>query len=323
MRCIMRYFKKTNIQKLYGLFFSVLAASIVILACTDSKTSEQRNPELVNAVEITSTGMNFDLPDEIPSGWTTFRYQNKTDITHFFVIEKMPEFEGDQKTVEDSKAEVVPVFQNIMDDIMGKEPRFPDAGFQLPEWYPNVLFVGGPGLIGPNGIAETTIHLSPGTYVIECYVKQPDGTFHSTQEMIEGLVVTEETSDVDPPDPNVEMTLSSNDGIEVDGNLTAGENIVRVEYEDQKAQEHSLGFDVHLARLENDTDMDELAVWMNWSAPSGLTTVAPVEFLGGAQEMPLGHFAYMRFDLEPGRYAWIAEVPNPAEKDMLKTFTVE
>ncbi|WP_073059190.1 hypothetical protein [Fodinibius roseus] len=319
----MRYLNTTNPQKLYGLFFSILAASIVIIACTDSTTSKQRNPEPAKAIVVTSTGMNFDLPGQIPSGWTTFRYQNKTDITHFFVIEKMPEFEGDQKTVEDSKEEIVPVFQNIMDDINGKDPSFPDAGFELPEWYPNVLFVGGPGLIGPNGTAETTIRLSPGTYVIECYVKMPDGTFHSTEGMIKGLEVTEEISDIDPPDPNVEMTLSSTNGIEVDGNLTAGENIVSVIYDDQKAQEHFLGFDVHLARLEDDTDMDELGAWMNWSTPNGLTTIAPVEFLGGAQEMPMGGTAYVKVNLEPGEYAWIAEVPNPAEKGMLKTFTVE
>ena len=188
----MKYSKTININKLYGLFVAILAASIIILACTEQSTSEQGEPEPAEVVEVTSTGLNFDLPDEIPSGWTTFRYKNQTEMTHFFVVEKMPEFEGDQKTVEDSKTEVVPVFQNIMDDINGNGPSFPDAGFELPEWYPNVLFVGGPGLIGPGGTAETTIHLQPGVYVIECYVKLPDGTFHSTQGMIKGLTVTNE-----------------------------------------------------------------------------------------------------------------------------------
>lgn len=319
----MRYSTIISNGKLYGFLLSILAAMIIILACKEQSTSERGEPEPVEVIEVVSTGLNFDLPDEIPSGWTTFRYHNKTNRTHFFVVEKMPEYEGDQKTVEDSKAEIVPVFQNIMDDINGEKPRFPDAGLELPEWYPNVLFVGGSGLIGPNGTAETTIQLSPGVYVIECYIKQPDGTFHSTQGMIEGLVVTNETSDVDPPDPNVDMTLSSTNGIEVEGNLTAGENIVGVVYEDQKVQEHFLGFDVHLARLENSTDIDELAAWMNWSAPNGFTTIAPAEFLGGAQEMPLGGNAYIKVDLEPGRYAWIAEVPNPAEKGMLKTFRVD
>jgi hypothetical protein len=28
-------------------------------------------------------------------------------------------------------------------------------------------------------------------------------------------------------------------------------------------------------------------------------------------------------ELTPGRYAWIAEVPDPAAKGMLRTFTVE
>jgi hypothetical protein len=38
--------------------------------------------------------------------------------------------------------------------------------------------------------------------------------------------------------------------------------------------------------------------------------------------MPAGGTAYFTATLEPGRYAWIAEVTNPAEKGMLKIFVV-
>jgi hypothetical protein len=38
--------------------------------------------------------------------------------------------------------------------------------------------------------------------------------------------------------------------------------------------------------------------------------------------MPAGETGYFTAALEPGRYAWIAEVPNPAEKGMLQPFTV-
>lgn len=38
--------------------------------------------------------------------------------------------------------------------------------------------------------------------------------------------------------------------------------------------------------------------------------------------MPAGNTAYITVNLEPGNYAWVAEVPNPKEKNMLKTFSV-
>ena len=232
----------------------------------------------------------------------------------------MPEFEGDQKTVEDSKTEVVPAFQKIMDAILAGKKELPLG--DLPAWYKEVKFVGGPGLIAPGKTVVTTLHLEPGTYVIECYVKSPDGVFHSTNGMIEGLKVTEESSKATAPKPTLEMRLSSDKGISVDKSIRPGKHIIAVHFEDQKVQEHFLGFDVHLARLNEDTDLKKLAAWMDWSKPGGFATPAPVTFLGGTQEMPGGNTAYFHIELKPGKYAWIAEVPNPSEKGMLKTFTV-
>jgi len=83
-----------------------------------------------------------------------------------------------------------------------------------------------------------------------------------------------------------------------------------------------LSHDVHLARLEDETDLDALGAWMDWSQPTGLDTPPPAVFLGGTHEMQAGETAYFTVTLEPGRYAWIAEVPNPASKNMLKSFTI-
>jgi hypothetical protein len=38
--------------------------------------------------------------------------------------------------------------------------------------------------------------------------------------------------------------------------------------------------------------------------------------------MPAGSIAYLTVTLDPGRYAWVAEVPRPDEKGMLKVFEV-
>ncbi len=82
-----------------------------------------------------------------------------------------------------------------------------------------------------------------------------------------------------------------------------------------------LGNDVHVVRLEPDTDLDPVMEWMDWLNLNGLRAPAPARFVGGAQEMPVGHTAYFTVELEPGRYAWITE--TAAARGMVKEFTVE
>jgi len=318
--------------KLNVLFTLAVAFGLVLTGCDSSGSNQPAQPEGPDVVEVSAVHDHeagehlFDLAtDEVPSGWTTFRFDNQGHQPHFLILEKMPTVDGDQKTVEDSKAEVVPVFQNVMDDINGENPSFPDAGFELPAWYSDVAFVGGPGITSSNETSETTVNLEPGTYVVECYVKTEDGTFHSVKGMIEGLTVTDASNGASaPPESSLQLTVSSKDGITVDGAIgEPGEHTVEVTFADQTAYAHFLGHDVHLARLGDGTDMDALGAWMNWAAPGGLAGEAPATFLGGAQDMPGGSTTYLTVDLEAGQYAWIAEVPNPDGKSMLKTFTVD
>ena len=302
-----------------------LPLALALTGCDSSRSNEPEGPPVVEVTAVNHTALELSTR-EISSGWTTFRFVNQSHAVHFVILEKMPVVDGEQKTVEDSKALVVPVFQNIMDGIDGKEPSFPEAGFELPEWYSDVVFIGGPGLTSTGGTSETTVNLEPGTYVIECYVKTEAGIFHSTEDMIESLTVTESANDAAPPQSSLQLTVSSSNGITLNGEIdNPGEHTVEVSFADQKAYSHFLGHDVHLVRLSDDASMEELGAWMNWAAPGGLAEPAPagIEFIGGAQDMPGGSTTYVTATLEPGQYAWIAEVPNPAEKGMLKTFAVE
>jgi hypothetical protein len=144
--------------------------------------------------------------------------------------------------------------------------------------------------------------------------------------MIEGLTVTESTNGAEPPQSSLQLGISSDNGISLDGEMSEpGQHTIAVDFDDQTAYAHFLGHDVHLVRLGEDADMEELGTWMNWAAPGGLAEPAPsgVEFIGGAQDMPGGSTTYVSADLESGDYAWIAEVPSPDEKGMVKTFSVE
>ena len=197
----------------------------------------------------------------------------------------------------------------------------------MPAWFGEIVFVGGPGLVAPGGSAEATVYLEPGTYLLECYVKT-NGVFHSYNAapdvygMVHELTVTEEVTTETAPEPTLELTLSGAGGIEGAGDVQPGRHTVAVHFTDQQAHENFVGHDVHLVRLEDDIDMEALETWMDWTQPTGLETPAPAAFLGGLNEMAAGETGYFTVNLTPGRYAWIAEVPNAEEKGMLKVFTV-
>lgn len=276
-------------------------------------------PVFGNLVEVKTTGMNFILPEEIPSGWTTFRYSNESPLTHFMLLDKLPVVEGKQITYADF-GQIAPIFGDAMELINAGNAEKGFAEFsRLPSWFSEIIFSGGVGLVSPGETSQTTIYVEPGTYVIECYVKT-GGIFHPMSKQV---IVKESSLNQTPPTATMNLEISKEGGIEMPAEATAGLHTIALDFKDQGPHEHFLGHDVHLVKLEKDTDLEKLNSWMTWTTPDGLNTPAPVTFLGGAQEMPAGGTAYITIDLKPGNYAWIAEVPDPASKNMLKTFTVQ
>lgn len=275
-------------------------------------------PIFGNLVEVKTTGMNFILPEEIPSGWTTFRYSNVSPLTHFMLVDKLPLVDGKQITYSDF-SQIAPIFGDAMELINKGNAEEGFAEFsRLPSWFSKIIFSGGVGLVSPGETAQTTIYVDPGTYVVECYVKT-NGIFHP---MTKQVIVKESSLSQTPPTATFDLAVSREGGIKMPAEIPAGLQTIAVHFKDQGPHEHFLGHDVHLVKLEENTDLEKLNSWMTWTTPEGLNTPAPVKFLGGAQEMPAGSTAYISIDLKPGNYAWIAEVPDPKSKNMLKTFTV-
>ena len=275
-------------------------------------------------VEIVARGLTLEGPSEIPSGWTTIRLRNESPMTHFALVERIPP----GQSLETQQAEIAPVFQEGMDLLAAGDGDAALAKFgELPAWFGEIAFLGGPGLTAPGSSSEVTVQLEPGTYLLECYVKTA-GVFHSYNPdpavygMVLELTVTGDTSGRAEPTSTLSVEISSADGIVTSGTPTAGEHVVAVAFVDQAPHENFVGHDVHLARIEDGVDLEALEQWMDWTQPDGLQTPAPVRFVGGLNEMPAGSTGYVHVTLEPGTYAWIAEVPGAGEKGMLRTFTV-
>ena len=298
---------------LFGKTLLCFLLAVFLISC-EKEELEPMNIEAANAsvksfntVKITSTGMNFHAPDEIPSGWNTFSYMNKTNEPHFFILVKIPE----DKTLEEYHEEVTVPFNQWLETWRAGAPA-QDPGIAL--WFfTDATNTGGSGLIDAGKTAITSVNLEPGNYIIECYVKMPNGDFHSVVGMLDQITVTEDVSKVIEPKSDVSISINGG-GMALEGNIERpGLHTFAVDFEPGSAA------DVHLVRIEDPSaDRDNLNDWMYWAniigyEKEGLMTPAPAgfSFLGGSQELAQGGRTYFQAVLKPGTYALISEVADP------------
>lgn len=120
---------------------------------------------------------------------------------------------------------------------------------------------------------------------MECYIKTPEGEWHTNRGMVRPLSVTENPSGASAPEADLELTLSKGQ-IQASGRPAPGRQTVAVHFGERPEGALFLGNDVHLVRLEEGTDLEELARWLDPWKVDGFRAPAPAEFLGGTQDMP-------------------------------------
>lgn len=263
-------------------------------------------------VEIIGQDYAFDAPDEILSGWTTFRFTNEGSETHFFYIMRLP----DDKTIDNYAVDLYGPLNELWYGLRDKGIDRSEALQQmnLPEWYkPSEFDRGGAGFIAPGRSTQITIYLDPGTYILDCFMKTKNGEIHGMEGMMREIVVTDKPSELEPPVADFEITLSNFD-LMVEGNLTPGRHTVAVHAQD-------FGHTVHVARLEPDADVDTVVKWMDWFTADGMVNSAPATFMGGMYRLTQGSTGYFTLDLEPGRYLFASNYT--AHRGVLKEVTVE
>lgn len=273
---------------------------------------------------------------EIAAGWTTFRFENEADVPHFMVLQKLPEEAGDV-TREQYIEQVSVRAQEFLDLLFaGKREEAFGVIAGLPDWIGGTTTMGGPGITASGHTSVTTLKLTPGRYVAECYVRSEESNVqHSARGMVEIITVTEESSGAPEPIADMEVVISRENGIEINsssrmpsgpsgdrGGIRPGKHTIAVHFEQQTSSYPGLsGHDVHLVDLDAGADLDELDSWMYWLRPDGLRAPSPAgaTFIGGTQQMPEGETAYVTTVLPADRYALVAEVPAPQRSGMLVT----
>ncbi|MBR9856035.1 MAG: hypothetical protein GYB37_15945 [Algicola sp.] len=188
-------------------------------------------------VTVKTIGMDFIVKDTLNPGWNTFVYNNESTEAHFILMDLYPE----GKNAENTKNEVLPPFEEGMKLIMDGDMENAVAAFgKLPAWFPEVIYMGGTGLISPKHTAKSTIFLKPGLYIMECYVKMADGTWHTSHGMYKEIIVTGKNTDLNPPKATVNIDISSDAGIVVADSVPKGKQRFKVTFKDQTFYEHFL-----------------------------------------------------------------------------------
>ncbi len=274
---------------------------------------------LSNAVVITATDFAFEAPEEIASGWTNIRFRNKGEQIHLLLFSRLPEGKNIDNYLTEAGIPYNKLWYLIRDGNATPQKMEASMG-EIPEWFGEVKFMGGAGLVMPGGEAETTINLPPGNYVLECYAKTEDGEIHFMEGMARPILVNNRSSEISPPEEDIELTIE-NGNMKVRGELTSGKQVVKVKVAEKP--ETGLGHNVHLARLETGANLQEVVQWMNWFTPNGLRAPSPahVTFMGGMHFLPINRPGYFTVDFSPGRYLFISG--PAAQQGVMKEITVK
>ncbi len=309
--------------------FTLCFLLLTLFACKtkEKDTKEEtvkteKSPMDLGEVHISTQSMEFFVADTLYSGWNTLIYENKSPEVHFVLMDLYPE----GITIANTKAELLPPFDDGMRLIMENKMDSAMTAFgKIPEWFQQVEFMGGTGLVSPKHTVKSTVYLEPGRYIMECYVKMFNGEWHTSHGMLKEIIVSKKTTNLNPPTPTASIDISSTNGIILKDSISSGNQIFQTNFIDQKMYENFVGHDVNLVRYDNTASMDSLIQWMNWMNPKGLRTPAPkgFTFLGGMNNLPAGSKGFFEADLVPGNYILISEVPAADEKKLLYKFSID
>lgn len=291
--------------------------SIIMWGCGTQDQEEYR-------VEIMAYDYAFHAPDELPSGWITFVLNNEqAHEIHEISFARIPE----GITYSEYLNEYVGAWEILLEEYQAGEVERSGISARvnelLPDWADGVEYVNARGLVSPGRSADKTVYLTPGLYALDCWVKTEDGIIHISAGMTRPLTITEESTNSPEPSVDNTITLKENE-IDVQWSAETGFHsfAVWMEADSEGNPAHN---NIHLIKLEENTDLDEVNSWMDWYKVGGLRAPAPADFLGGVSTydaIPGESATYFSLEIdEPGEYVWIVNVPEGEQ--LWKTFNVQ
>ncbi len=293
-----------------------VVVTAIMAGCSGSERKTETTAEnpVPTKIQISSNTLDIIMPDTLSAGLNHLVYQNKSDMTHFLLFNKVP----DSISIREYSQQLTKPFQEVMDAISNNQE--PPNNF--PAWLGDMVNMGGVGLTSAGQTSESYVNFTPGNYIVECYIKS-DGIFHSSSGMLKQIRVVDQVNEASEPTANITVNVDSS-GLTLQGELVpqAGNVCFKISHGVSKLFPNFTRPDVHLVKITEGASLEALEEYMDWTTVNGMVSNAPVVFLGGVQEMPEGSTSYFRQYLSPGKYILIGEVPTPRSNGFYYEFEI-
>jgi hypothetical protein len=253
----------------------LLVTGVFAVACsTENEATQQTHASTAPVVTLSMNNGQFQAPDTIDAGLTTFRFANHGDDIHYAHAVRL----DSSRTV----PEFLAAYANAV-RTAGPRPTY-------------ITRSGGPGGTAPGDTWAVTHMIEPGHYVWICPVDGPDGMPHFANGEARTFVVRAAAANapkVTPPQASGVIRLV-NYGFSVDAPLKAGHHTLRVINDGPDPH------DLVMMKLEPGKTVEDLRSWLR--EPNG---PPPFTGMGGVAVLAAGMDAYFDTDLTAGNYALI------------------
>ena len=254
-----------------------LAAALGVPAA--KKPAAKAAVKAANVVTIVTNEYAFESPTSIAAGPTTFRMVNKGKELHHVWIVRLDQ----GKTAQD-------YMQALQATAKGEAPP--------PAWATDL---GGPQQGVPGALADATLNLTEGNYLIVCHIPAADGVPHSAKGMFKPLTVTAAKATPAAAGPKADVTMALRDyDFVLSSPLTAGRHTVRIVNEAEQFHE------AFIVRLLPGKTAKEALAWVE----TGMKGPPPMVPMGGTSGLSKGRDLEFTADFTAGEYALLCFLPD-------------
>ncbi len=257
------------------LALTALAATLTVAAACTKKDQTPPPPPVAAAptvVTVHAKDFAYQAPDSVPAGYVAFTLVNDGPGIHHGTIIRL----DSGKTATD-----------LVTALAHPGP--------MPAW---AVALGGPNAPAPGASSNGTVLLTPGNYVMLCFVDVPGGVPHFMKGMFHPFVVTPSTVATAAPAADDSITLVDYT-FQFAKPLSTGHHTFAIT--NGGTQPHEL----EMVKLAPGKTANDLLAWLN--KPEG---PPPGDPLGGAAFEAPGNTTYYSADLTAGNYLLICFVPD-------------
>jgi uncharacterized cupredoxin-like copper-binding protein len=264
-------------QKQLFITLAILVMAIVFSGCVAAASSQAITGVSIPEITIKAADFSFDAPAQIEAGLVKINLVNNGQAPHHAQIIRL----NDGVTLEQLQTA-------LQED--------PVAALSL------AVAVGGPGVIDPGLSGQVTLELSPGHYVLLCFVPGHDGLPHLAKGMVRPIEVVAATGSdhASAPQPAANMVVKLRDfEFPLPSKIKAGPQVWQILNEGKQLHE------IMLIKLAEGKRLEDVQAFMH--SPDGAPPFANV---GGFQAIHPGETGWLNLDLTPGEYVALCYVPD-------------